>query len=127
MNPTLIDTSTWIAFFRAKTGTIGDVVATLIEEDRAWLTGPVLAELLQGVRSETEARQLVTLFGALPYIEPVRQDWLDAGQVLRELRRRGITVPLTDALISSIAVRVHADVLTLDSHFQHLPAPLLKQ
>jgi predicted nucleic acid-binding protein len=51
-------------------------------------------------------------------------DWINAGIVLQELRCKGITVPLTDALIATIAQRHQVSVLTIDKHFQHLPVKL---
>jgi predicted nucleic acid-binding protein len=51
-------------------------------------------------------------------------DWVNAGRLLRKLRNRGITLPLTDALIAVIAQRYQAKVLTIDKHFQHLAVEL---
>lgn len=124
MTSILIDTSAWIDFFRNQSGAVGDVVATLIERDQAVMTGPVLAELLQGLRSRQEINTLRELFDVLPYIEISRRDWEQTGDSLRKLRQRGITVPLTDALIASVAKRNGCSVLTLDRHFEHLEVPL---
>lgn len=124
MTSILIDTSAWIDFFRNQSGAVGDVVATLIERDQAVMTGPVLAELLQGLRSRQEINTLRELFDVLPYIEISRRDWEQTGDSLRKLRQRGITVPLTDALIANVAKRNGCSVLTLDRHFEHLEVPL---
>ena len=48
----LIDTSAWIDFFRSISGAAGDVVTDLIRLDKAYLTGPIIAELLHGVRGK---------------------------------------------------------------------------
>lgn len=124
MTNILIDTSAWIDFFRNQSGVVGDSVATLIERDQAVMTGPVLAELLQGLKSRQEINTLRELFDILPYIETSRRDWEQTGDLLRKLRQRGITVPLTDALIASVAQRTGCAVLTLDRHFEHLEVPL---
>ncbi|MHB1399532.1 MAG: type II toxin-antitoxin system VapC family toxin [Trichloromonadaceae bacterium] len=124
MTSILIDTSAWIDFFRNQSGAVGDIVATLIERDQAVMTGPVLAELLQGLKSRQEINTLRELFDVLPYIETSRRDWEQTGDLLRKLRQRGITVPLTDALIASVAKRTGGAVLTLDRHFEHLEVPL---
>lgn len=124
MTSILIDTSAWIDFFRNQSGAVGDIVATLIERDQAVMTGPVLAELLQGLRSRQEINPLRELFDVLPYIEISRRDWEQTGDLLRKLRQRGITVPLTDALIAIVAKRNGCAVLTLDRHFEHLEVPL---
>ena len=121
MQGTLIDTSAWIDFFRKGNNKVADTVSHLIETDRAIITGPVIAELLQGVRGDKEAQQLQGLLEFLPYLEVQRKDWESAGQTLRDLRSRGITIPLTDAVIGAVAFRHQLQVLTIDKHFEHLP------
>ena len=117
----LIDTSAWIDFFRDSSGATGDMVAELIRLDRAYLTGPVMAELLHGADGKRETTQLDDVFATIPILDVSREDWVTTGTVLHALRKKGVTVPLTDALIASVAQRNKMAVLTLDKHFQHLP------
>ena len=123
MNPglVLVDTCAWIDFFRNDTGALGDCLAALIEADRAAVTGVVVAELLQGIKTEKEQQSLDFVFATVAYLNTEEQDWRDAGQTMRQLRQKGITVPLTDALIASVARRHGVAVFTVDKHFQHLP------
>lgn len=125
MKNILIDTSAWIDFFRSSSDAVGDMVADLIRADRAFLTGPVIAELLHGVRGKKENNQLATLFAAIPYQATQQVDWIETGNSLQKLRRKGLAIPLTDVLISRIAIRNEMAVLTLDKHFQYLDADLL--
>jgi predicted nucleic acid-binding protein len=118
----IVDTSAWIEFFRHGKGKISDQIAHLIEEDQACLTGPIIAELLQGVRNVKEAERLRGLLQSLPYLEVLHTDWEAAGQTLQALRLKGVTLSLTDALISACAVRHGVPVLTLDKDFDSLPA-----
>jgi len=120
-----VDTSAWIDFFRRRDGDVGDTVADLVQRDQAILAGPVMAELLRGVRSSKEAARLKTLLGALPYVEVQRPDWEAAGESLRELRSRGLALALTDAVIAAVALRYGLSVLTLDKDFEHLSVALL--
>lgn len=124
MQGTLIDTSAWIDFFRKGNNQLADTVGHLIETDQATITGPVITELLQGVRGKNEANKLKGLLEGLPYLEIKREDWENAGEVLTALRSRGITVPLTDAVIGAVAFRHQLPVLTIDKHFEHLPVRL---
>lgn len=71
----VIDTSAWIAFFRGRELTMADAVNRLLRDDAAVLVGPVLTELLQGVRQPKETQQLRDLLSILPFIETRRQDW----------------------------------------------------
>ena len=117
----LIDTSAWIDFFRDSSGAVGDMVAELIRLDRAYLTGPVMAELLHGARGKQEATQLDDVFVTIPILDVSLEDWVTTGTALHALRKKGVSVPLTDVLIASVAQRNKMAVLTLDKHFQHLP------
>jgi len=114
----IIDTSAWIQFFRYGSDEVSQLVAELVEKNQAVVTGVVLAELLQGIKTDKERRHLTTLFSSLPFIETVREDWQNAGEDLQALRRRGITVPLTDAVIATVAHRRGLSVLTTDPHFK---------
>ena len=121
----LIDTSAWIDFLRSSEGELGDLVAEFVNFDRAYITGPVKAELLHGARGKKEKSQLKFLFLNIPCLTVKDIDWLTTGETLQKLKRKGITVPLTDALISSIAVRNDMAILTLDKHFLQLPVQCL--
>ncbi|MDI9332813.1 MAG: PIN domain-containing protein [Cytophagales bacterium] len=122
----LVDTCAWIDFLRNSEGTLGDQVAQLIAEGRAHMCGAVVAELLQGIKkdasnkSKQEAAQLQLLIERIPTVETIEADWYTAGHTLQSLRQKGITLPLTDALIASIAKRNNLTVLTIDAHFKHL-------
>ncbi len=125
MNNVLIDTSAWIDFFRSNSGSAGDLVTDLIRRDNAYITGPVIAELLHGVRGKKEASLLNFLFATIPYLEINQNDWNMTGNTLQKLRKNGLSIPLTDVLIASVAIRNNMAVLTLDKHFQHLTVECL--
>lgn len=57
---------------------------------------------------------------AVPYIECIYEDWVNTGKILHGLKEKGISIPLTDVLIASIALRNNASVLTLDKHFKDI-------
>lgn len=121
----LVDTCAWIDFFRNRQGALGDQVSALIEAERAALTGVVAAELLQGIKSDKEQKTVDFLIDSIAYLDTLERDWRDAGLTLQKLRGQGITVPLTDALIATVAVRRQAQVLTIDRHFRHLPVAIM--
>jgi len=125
VNNVLIDTSAWIDFFRSSNGMAGDMVTDLIRLDNAYLTGPVIAELLHGVRGKKEISQLKFIFTTIPCLEIIHNDWEVTGDTLRQLREKGLSIPLTDVLIASVATRNNMSVLTLDKHFQHLTVECL--
>lgn len=120
----LVDTCAWIDFLRYQEGELGNQVAVLIENNQVAITGVIIAELLQGVKSETQKQQINLLINSVMSFPTQEFDWVNAGLLLQELRSRGITLPLTDALIAVIAQRYQVKVLTIDKHFQHLAVKL---
>ncbi|MBF0273615.1 MAG: PIN domain-containing protein [Nitrospinae bacterium] len=124
MNHVLVDTSAWIDFLRSGTGVLGDIVARSIEQGRAVVCGVVVAELLQGAKGLKEQKQLQLIFETVGRLETKESDWDEAGKLLQNLRVKGITVPLTDAIIAVLASRSGSTLLTVEKHFQHLPATL---
>lgn len=86
----------------------------------------IIAELLQGVKTEKQQQQINLLINFVTSFPTQELDWVSAGLLLQALRIKGITLPLTDALIAVIAQRyqVQVKVLTIDKHFQHLAVEL---
>lgn len=125
MNKVLIDTCAWIDFLRSEEGVLGNYVASLIESEQALLCGVIVTELLQGAKGIKEKQQLEFLFSGIEILDTNRQDWTDAGLCLQNLRSKGITLPVTDALIAAIAIRNSVPVLTIDKHFDYLSATVI--
>lgn len=121
----LIDTCAWIDFLRSSRGKLGDLVEQALAKDNALLCGVTISELLQGAKGDKEKQQLEFLFANVESLSIHEIDWMTAGQMLQALRGRGVTLPLTDALIAAVANRQGVPILTVDAHFQHLSARLL--
>ena len=81
----LIDTSAWIDFFRDTIGSAGDLVAELIRLDQAYLTGPVMAELLHGAKGKREAKELDAVFATILILDITGEDWISTGTTLHAL------------------------------------------
>ena len=45
--------------------------------------------------------------------------------VFKNLRSKGITVPVTDALIATLAQRNSVSILTIDKHFDYLSVTVI--
>ncbi len=85
-----------------------------------------MAELVQGLKNESEKKTLVQLLSALHVLEMPFIQWEHAGELSSQLRQRGITLPLTDIAIASNAIRNDAMVMTMDTHFQQIPGLALE-
>lgn len=118
MPSVLADSSVLIEFFRpGGREDIREEVSRLLDDDRLAVCGIIVSELLQGVRSE-EKGPLQDLLAEAQYLEFSRADFETAGLVCNALRRKGHKVPVTDALIASLCVRLMMPLYTLDSHFR---------
>jgi predicted nucleic acid-binding protein len=120
----LIDTSAWIEFFREHSKT-AETVTSLIETGRASLCGLIYYELLQGTKDDEEALRLPNALSALKYFEMTPDAWIQSGHVGARLRRKGITLPMSDILVGMVAMEHGLQVPTLDKHFKSIPGLIL--
>ncbi|HYA86233.1 MAG TPA: PIN domain-containing protein [Nitrospirota bacterium] len=116
----LADTSVWIEFFKQRSA-IGDALEALILEDSVWVCGVVLFELVQGVSMEAERAKIIGTVSHLPYAEMTPALWQKAGDLSSSLRRKGLTIPVSDILISAVAIENRLHIFTLDGHFADIP------
>ncbi|MCU0275745.1 MAG: PIN domain-containing protein [Acidobacteria bacterium] len=124
MSEYLVDTSVWVEFLRGEKISIKKRLENLLDENRAVVTGIILAELLTGIANEKEQRFLEECFLGLPFLEATREIFATAGKMGAALRKKGITMPLSDLLIAALAKTYSLTVLTLDNHFQTLARPV---
>lgn len=114
--PVLVDTSAWVAFFRGEEPACARVVE-LVGAGRALRCGPVELELRQGLR-RAEVADVLGLWAALPEVALDGPAFALAGDLLRDLREQGRSVPSIDALVAALALRHDVALLTLDGHFE---------
>ena len=117
----IVDTSVWIEFFRNPESELTLQLKEHIKERKVVMVGMVLAEILQSIMTKKEAGRVKESLKKLPYLEVTWDAWEKAGELSRDLRRRGITIPLSDMIIASLAMVEDYEVLTVDPHFQHVP------
>src|SRR5438270_13477212 len=105
----------WIDFFAGRpTAAAEQLDALLAEEESKVLIGDlILAEVLQGFRSEKQVKQAVSAFDHLEHIQlGGRRMALESARNYRLLRRKGITVHSTiDCLIASFCIRENITLL----------------
>lgn len=115
----LVDTRVWIEYFHRATPA-GDQLEKLIKDRRVAISGVVLAELLQGAVTEAERDTLRSALQGPRYLEITRDTWQLAGELGFGLRRKGITLPLSDLLLAALALQNELELFTLDKHFQRI-------
>lgn len=116
----LVDTSVWIEFFRGVAAE-KELVTRLLALDRVFTAGPVLFELLQGIKSPEEREQVKEALLSVNYLEITPEDWEGAALISRELRTKGITIPMTDLLLAQLARNHELEIVSLDPHFDQIP------
>ncbi len=123
-NKILADTSIWIEFFRPDTAA-GNLLETLLTENSVVTCGIVLFELMQGVKSDKEKAAIMDALSGLPYREMNEQLWLRSAELSSSLKKKGVTLPLSDIFIAAIAIEHNLSVFTLDKHFEQIPGVLI--
>ena len=91
-------------------------------EDEAATTEIVIAEVLQGARSEEEFNRLQDKLAAVHFYAADRAIWEKAGKLSFELYRRGLPTPLADLVVGVLAIEHNLVVYARDAHFERVPS-----
>jgi predicted nucleic acid-binding protein len=125
----LIDTSVWIEYFRNQSVGLVGLVEKMAKNGEICVPRVVMAELIQGAKSEKEISVIGEFMEAFTIVDQTDQTWLKAGRLSYELKRKGKNINLTDCYIAVLAQENDCAVLTLDRHFkdihQHTRLPLV--
>lgn len=102
----LIDTSAWIfALGPRPVLAIRERVQSLVIQNKAAITSPVLFELLSGARSQEDYLSLrVNLLSLHPF-PLTANDWVEAAAWTRKLRLKDLSIKTVDALIAYQAIK----------------------
>lgn len=119
-NGILADTGVWIDFFRGGEGA-GAHLGALIASTPVWVCGVVIYELLQGVRFPGEKDKIRNALAGLPYVEMSPSVWERAAGISADLKKGGLTLPLSDIIIAASALEHDLSIFTLDKHFEQVP------
>lgn len=125
----LVDTSVWSLALRRDGAHESEEVRALREAlmgaDSVVTTGLVLQELLQGFNGPKAKEAIIERFGALPLIQPDRQDHVAAAEVRNACRRGGVQIGTIDALLIQLCGRYEMTLLSSDKDFanaaRHVP------
>jgi predicted nucleic acid-binding protein len=115
----LVDTTVWIDFFADRVTSHATHLKQLLEEQHELcICGPILTEILQGIRNTREHNHVQDLFGSLLFLDMHKDTFILAAEIYRKLRLRGITVRKTiDCMIAAVAVEYKAPLLHNDRDF----------
>lgn len=117
----LIDTSVWIAYLQGTASPESQqCVDDLLATKEILVPRVVLAELVQGARSEKDISVIREFLDAFVIVGESEKTWLDAGRLSYALKKKGKTINLADCYIAVIAKENHCAVLTMDKHFKEI-------
>ncbi|MFO0794931.1 MAG: PIN domain-containing protein [Candidatus Brocadiaceae bacterium] len=116
----IADTCVWVEFFRTKS-VISDRLRDLISNNSVVGVGTIIAELLQGIKTNKEREIIIEIFNTIEYLEITRDIWIESGNLAKELRSQGKTIPVSDIVIACCAKEYRYQIFTIDKHFQDIP------
>ncbi|MBI4843835.1 MAG: PIN domain-containing protein [Nitrospirae bacterium] len=116
----LIDTSVWIAYFKASDTVLAERVDDLLTVAEICVPKVVIAELTQGAKSEQEVMAIGEFIGAFTILDQQDGTWEKAGRLSFQMKKKGVTVHLVDCYIAVIADENHCRLFTLDKHFKEI-------
>lgn len=118
----LVDTTVWIDFFADRSEPHVAALQELIEnEEDLCLCGVILAEVLQGIRSDVDYIETKDYLADLIFL-PMRQvTFVRAAEIYRSIRKRGVTIrkPI-DCMIAAVAIEHDIRLLHNDRDFDYI-------
>ncbi len=119
----LVDTSAWVfALRRSPKEAVRSRIQQLAEADAVATCGVVELELLGGAVSQQELAQLERQLKGVHRLPAEETDWGSAARLTFSLRRAGVTVSSTDALLAALAMRHNAILVHADRDFDLIAA-----
>jgi predicted nucleic acid-binding protein len=116
----LVDSCVYITLLRERKDPAKGL-ARLSESDELATCGVVRSEVLRGIRMAGLHAKVSLYFDCQIYLASLNAVWEATERLVWEMDRKGIVIPLTDALIAATALQAEARVLTFDRHFKNIP------
>lgn len=116
----LVDTPVWSAALRRRQTTSDATtaeLASLIEDGRVAIIGPIRQELLSGIRERSHYERLRDHLRAFEDAEITRDDYEEAALFFNRCRQSGVQGSNTDFLICAVAARMKFSIFTTDGDF----------
>jgi predicted nucleic acid-binding protein len=95
-------------------------ISVLLDEDRVAMAGPILVELIQGARDIDEKRNIQDYAKGLHWLQTTDEHWRKSGELIFQLRRKGVTSSIIDGLIAILAMDYQCTLLHKDSDFDRI-------
>ena len=115
----VVDSTVWVDYFNGFENAQTDYLHQIVNQIPILIGDLILAEVLQGSRSDTDFEKARRIFAKYMQVEMVNPELaLQSARNYRLLRRKGITVRKTiDSLIATYCIESEHDLLHNDSDF----------
>lgn len=124
----VVDTSVWSLVLRRPRVDDSDIHvqtfrAHLESNNRLFLIGNILQELLDGLRSTKQFDRLVQLLEPFPLLELDRSTYIAAARLRTTCRTKGVLAGPIDFLIAAACCQYGYPLLTSDQDFSRIAKP----
>ena len=119
----VVDSSAWISYLRGGEGCeSAQLLDEMINSDEdIYLVGPILTEVLQGIRTDTAFHKTKEYLREFPCIIPQDDDYVIAAEIYRKGRSQGITIRSSmDCIIAAVCSRRSIPILHCDKDFEKI-------
>lgn len=121
----LVDTSVWSLVLRRpqvdeQNPYVHAFRTHIDQEDGLFLTGNILQELLDGMKSQKDFQRLLNLLNPFPLIELHRETYVSAARLRNTCRSKGVQAGPIDFLIAAACIEQGLPLLTADQDFLHI-------
>ncbi|HPD15136.1 MAG TPA: PIN domain-containing protein [Planctomycetota bacterium] len=121
----VIDTCVWSLVLRrprpdAANEWVRAFHAHVTRGDEIHLIGPILEELLEGLRLARDFDRLVEALRSFPLVPLGRDTYVAAARLRNACQRRGVQAGHTDALIAAACIEQGLPLLTSDTDFARI-------
>ncbi len=95
----------------------GIFLDTIMESDEIATCGIVYAELLHGIKSKEERRQITDAVNEFHWIKTNEDIWEKVGDNLNILRKNGVNIPFQDGVLATLCIQSEIPIASQDKHF----------
>ena len=115
----IFDTTIWVDYFHGVSNLKTDFLHHSIANKNVCMIGIIVQEVLQGVKSDSQYRDIKSHFYTLPSLpEPTFETYTTAAQLYRSLRKKGVTIrKANDCLIACYAIHFSLELCHNHSDF----------
>lgn len=120
----VVDTSVWSLVLRR--GQVDEnhfyvrAFREAAEQGEVFLLGPVLQELLDGVKQASHFEKLLRILEPFPIISPERKTYIEASRLRNLCRSKGIQASPVDFFIAASCIENQHSLLTTDQDFERI-------